>query len=357
VRPEIDGGRFAVKRTAGDDMEVTAHVHADGHDVLRVLLKHRPGGSDRAVEPWTEIPMEPRGNDEWHAAFRVDLLGCYEYTVEAWVDRFLSWRREVAIKARAGFELSTELLEGAALVAEAAARCRTGRTGRSRRDRLGRAAASNVPPDEGAQLEEEARLIGGDADPVVRVNAALDDRLLDLMARHPDRRFASTYNKVLRVMVDRERARFGAWYEMFPRSWGHDPTRSATFREAAEHLHNVAALGFDVVYLPPIHPIGTTFRKGRGNRLLAEPGDPGSPWAIGSPDGGHKAVEPGLGTIDDFDAFVATARRLGVEVALDLAYQCSPDHPYVREHPEWFRHRPDGTIKFAENPPKKYQDI
>ncbi len=144
---------------------------------------------------------------------------------------------------------------------------------------------------------------------------------------------------------------------MFPRSWGPDSTRSATFREAAEHLRNVAALGFDVVYLPPVHPIGTSFRKGRGNSLVADPGDPGSPWAIGSKDGGHKAVEPGLGTLKDFDAFVATARRLGLDVALDLAYQCSPDHPYVREHPEWFRHRPDGTIKYAENPPKKYQDI
>jgi starch synthase (maltosyl-transferring) len=335
VHPETDAGRFAVKRTAGDVIEVTAQVHTDGHDVLAAVLRYRKS-SEGDARPWAETPMALDGDDEWRARFRVEDVGRYEYTVEAWVDPFLSWRHEVAVKAGAGLDVSTELTEGAVLVAEAAARC------------------------EGAareQLEEEARDIGGDTDQAVRVKAALDDRLLDLMVRHADRGLASIYGRVLQVVVDRERARFGAWYEMFPRSWGPDPTRGATFREAAKHLENVAALGFDVVYLPPIHPIGTSFRKGRGNSLVARPGDPGSPWAIGSADGGHKAVEPGLGTLKDFDAFVAAARRLSLEVALDLAYQCSPDHPYVREHPEWFRHRPDGTIKYAENPPKKYQDI
>ena len=286
--------------------------------------------------------MEFGGNDEWRASFRVDEVGRYEYSVEAWVDPFLSWRQEVAIKAGAGLDVSTELMEGAALVAEAAARCE---------------GIEPAATGDRQQLEEEARRLGGHADQAARLDAALRDHLLGLMMRHADRRLASVYGRVLPVVVDRERARFGAWYEMFPRSWGPDPTRSATFREAAKHLENVAALGFDVVYLPPIHPIGTSFRKGRGNSLVPAPGDPGSPWAIGSADGGHKAVEPGLGTIEDFDAFVAAAGRLGLEVALDLAYQCSPDHPYVNEHPEWFRHRPDGTIKYAENPPKKYQDI
>ena len=341
VQPEIDAGRFAVKRTAGEVVEVTAHVHVDGHDVLAAVLRYRPGSAGD-VRPWTETPMELLGNDEWRASFRVDEVGRYEYTIEAWVDPFLSWRHEVAVKARAGLDVSTELVEGAAIVAAAAARC----------EGIDPAATGDRE-----QLEEEARILGGDADQAVRVNAALDDRLLGPMMRHPDRSVASIYARVLQVVVDRERARFGAWYEMFPRSWGHDPTRSATFREAAAHLPNVATLGFDVVYLPPIHPIGTSFRKGRGNRLVAEPGDPGSPWAIGSADGGHKAVEPGLGTLEDFAGFVAAARRLGLEVALDLAYQCSPDHPYVHEHPEWFQHRPDGTIKHAENPPKKYQDI
>ena len=341
VQPEIDAGRFAVKRTVGEAVEVSAHVHADGHDVLVAVLRHRPG-SEGDTRPWAETPMEPLGNDEWQASFRVDDVGRYEYTIEAWVDPFLSWRHEVAVKARAGLDVSTELTEGAALVTKAAARCE---------------GSDPAATDDRERLEEEARVLGGDTDQAARVNAATDDTLLELMMRHADRSLATVYDRVLTVVVDRERARFGAWYEMFPRSWGPDPTRSGTFREAEAHLQNVAALGFDVVYLPPVHPIGTSFRKGRGNSLVAGPDDPGSPWAIGSKNGGHKAVEPGLGTLEDFDAFVAAARRLGLEVALDLAYQCSPDHPYVAEHPEWFRHRPDGTIKNAENPPKKYEDI
>ena len=300
--------------------------------------------------------MAPLGNDEWQASFLVEQLGSHEYTVEAWVDHFLSWRRELAIKAKAGVEISTELIEGAALVSAAAARCAppagpAAGQGRSAAD------GTDGADDDRAHLEAAAAMLASDAEVGVRVSAALDDRLLESMARHADRSLASAYDRVLQVEVDRERARFGAWYEMFPRSWGPSPTRGATFAEAAAHLPNVAALGFDVVYLPPIHPIGTSFRKGRGNTLVAGPNDPGSPWAIGSPDGGHKAVDPGLGTLDDFDDFVAAAHRVGLEVALDIAYQCSPDHPYVTEHPEWFRQRPDGTIKYAENPPKKYQDI
>ncbi|MGE0594078.1 MAG: alpha-1,4-glucan--maltose-1-phosphate maltosyltransferase [Vicinamibacterales bacterium] len=355
VQPEVDGGRFPIKRTVGEPVEVVAWVHADGHDVLVARLQHRPAtGQDQA---WTEVAMEPLGNDEWRASFVVELVGTHEYTVEAWVDHFLSWRRELAIKARAGVDVSTELIEGAQLVSAAAARCprspRARKSGRSQ----GTAHADTAPADDREHLDAAAAMLESDADASLRVSAALDDRLLELMARHADRRLASRYARVLQVEVNRERARFGAWYEMFPRSWGPNPSRSATFDEAAAHLPRVAALGFDVVYLPPIHPIGTSFRKGRGNTLVAGPNDPGSPWAIGSPEGGHKAVEPGLGTLDDFDAFVAAAHRVGLEVALDIAYQCSPDHPYVRDHPEWFRHRPDGTVKYAENPPKKYQDI
>jgi starch synthase (maltosyl-transferring) len=358
VQPEVDAGRFPIKRTVGETVDVRAHVHADGHDLLMVLLKYR-SSEPGAERPWSEVPMEPLGNDEWRASFEVREVGGSEYTIEAWVDRFLSWRHELTIKARAGLDVSTELKEGAALVAAAAERCRPRhQSGSGLERRRHRRDAGDVALDaDDMRLDEDARVIGGDRDPGVRINTALDDRLLALMMRHADRRFASTYGRVLRVTVDRERARFGAWYEMFPRSWGPDPTRSATFHEAAGHLPRVAALGFDVVYLPPVHPIGASFRKGRGNALVAVPGDPGSPWAIGSHAGGHKSVEPGLGSVKDFDAFVATARRLGLEVALDLAYQCSPDHPYVQDHPEWFRHRPDGTIKYAENPPKKYQDI
>jgi starch synthase (maltosyl-transferring) len=345
VLPEIDGGRFAIKRTAGDTVGVTAYVHADGHDVLAVRLQYRAGTEGA----WCEVPMAPRGNDEWEAAFPVECVGPYAYTVEAWVDHFLSWRRELEIKSRAGVDLTLELREGAALVAAAARRAAAAGGARRRSRQPGN--------DDAAHLAAMADVLGGDAEPAVRTAAALDERLLELMTRHADRGLASRYPRELRVWVDRERARFGAWYEMFPRSWGPVETRSATFREAAGHLANVAALGFDVVYLPPIHPIGESFRKGRGNSLVAAPGDPGSPWAIGSKAGGHKAVDPSLGTMEDFAEFVSTARRLGLEVALDLAYQCSPDHPYVAAHPEWFKQRPDGSIKYAENPPKKYQDI
>ncbi|MEZ5417994.1 MAG: alpha-1,4-glucan--maltose-1-phosphate maltosyltransferase [Vicinamibacterales bacterium] len=348
VLPAIDGGRFPIKRTSGETVEVEAHVHADGHDVLSVWLRHRPVTDPGAA--WHEVPMEALGNDEWRAAFTVGAAGAHEYTVTAWVDHFLSWRRELAIKVRAGVEVTTELKEGAALVSDAAGRCRT-----AARRRGGDGAA--LAREDAAYLSEVAGVLDADTDAAMRANAALDDRLLEAMTRHADRHLAMEFAPVLRVHVDRERARFGAWCEMFPRSWGPTDTRSATFREAAGHLPNVAAMGFDVVYLPPIHPIGTAFRKGRGNALVAAPGDPGSPWAIGGAAGGHKAVEPTLGTLDDFAAFVETARHLDLEVALDLAFQCSPDHPYVREHPEWFRHRPDGTIKYAENPPKKYQDI
>ncbi|MFN8059946.1 MAG: alpha-1,4-glucan--maltose-1-phosphate maltosyltransferase [Vicinamibacterales bacterium] len=352
LSPEIDAGRFPIKRTVGERVEVTAHVHADGHDVLAVRLKHRREGAS----VWVDVPMESLGNDEWRAGFVVSDLGGHEYTVVAWVDRFLSWRRELLLKVRAGIEVRTELLEGAEIVTAAVGRCRRTSSARAL-PHAGGDTADGSEADDCALLAEAARMLGSDAESSVCASAGLDDRLLDAMARHADSSTASSYGRVLRVAVDRERARFGAWYEMFPRSWGPSPGRSATFREAAAHLPNVAALGFDVVYLPPIHPIGTSFRKGRGNSLIAQPGDPGSPWAIGSVDGGHMAVEPGLGTLDDFDAFVDAAHRVGLEVALDLAFQCSPDHPYVTAHPAWFRHRPDGTIKYAENPPKKYQDI
>ncbi len=352
VLPSVDDGRFPVKRTVGESVDVIAHVHADGHDVLVAVLRYRlRAGADAA--PWTEIRMIALGNDEWRASFVVEQLGVYEYSVQGWVDHFLSWRRGVAIKTQAGMDVTVDLQEGAALVAATAAAAPDDEAGGQA---AGDADADRMPSDR-AHLAAAASLLAAPTDSVVRIAAALDQRLLSLMAKYADRALASDYHTVLQVTVDRPRARFGAWYEMFPRSWGPDATRSATFDEAAAHLPRVAALGFDVVYLPPIHPIGTSYRKGRRNSLVAQPGDPGSPWAIGSSQGGHTAVEPGLGSLDDFDAFVAAAGRVNLEVALDLAFQCSPDHPYVREHPEWFRHRPDGTIKYAENPPKKYQDI
>jgi starch synthase (maltosyl-transferring) len=323
VHPEIDGGRFPVKRTLGEDVVVGADVHADGHDVLAVALLHRRQGESG----WQETAMEPLGNDSWQARFTVTTLGRYEYTIEGWVDRFATWRQGLSKKFGAGQDVAGELLEGAEMVREAG---------------LEREAASL------ADLER---------DQAQRVALALAPDLHTRMAARADRQLATRYDRELEVIVDPVRARFGAWYEMFPRSAGTDSSRSATFEEAAARLPYIASMGFDVLYLPPIHPIGASFRKGRNNTLTAGPDDPGSPWAIGSAAGGHTAVEPGLGTIDDFDRFVAAASRAGLEIALDLAYQASPDHPYVREHPEWFRTRADGTIKYAENPPKKYQDI
>ena len=326
VRPQVDCGRFPIKRVVGERVVVRADVFADGHDVVAAVLLYRKSGDDS----WREAPMTALGNDEWTASFTVEDLGRYEYTVEGWVDRFASWRVELSKKAAAGQVVASELLEGAALV-----------------DGVGHPRAGEI----GGLLRDVNR--GQDE----RVAAALSAELEEIMAAGPDRASATRFDRVLEVVVDPPRARFGAWYEMFPRSAGTDPSRGATFEEAAARLPYVASMGFDVLYLPPIHPIGRSFRKGPNNALEARAGDPGSPWAIGSEQGGHTAVDPGLGTLEDFDRFVAAAARHGLEIALDIAYQASPDHPYVHEHPEWFRRRPDGTIKYAENPPKKYQDI
>jgi starch synthase (maltosyl-transferring) len=376
LRPEIDGGRFPIKRTIGEVVSVTVDMFADGHDLLSGVLRYRHGAAGRrpaapALQPdtqrrpgsapdsladpayqpssassdaladpasWTEVPLTALDNDSWSASFTVSDLGEYEYTVEGWIDRFGSWLKGLTAKADAGQDVSSELLEGAELVQDAAA-------------------ALSQPHDENDRLLEIADILRSARPQAERLAAAREPRLRALMDSRPDRSASTTYDRVLRVVVDPVRARYGAWYEMFPRSCTPDPWRSGTFREAEARLPEVAAMGFDVVYLPPVHPIGRSHRKGRNNSLTPEPGEPGSPWAIGSEEGGHTAIEPGLGTIDDFDRFVATASHLGMQVALDIAFQASPDHPWVREHPEWFKHRPDGSIKYAENPPKKYQDI
>jgi starch synthase (maltosyl-transferring) len=348
IRPAIDNGRWPIKRTVGETVQVWADIFADGHDVILAVLRDRSASGE-----WHETPMTlvAPGTDEWTAAFIVaSEPGGHEYQIVAWVDHFLSWRRELGVRAAAGQDLSVELLEGALLVREAAARA-----GKRADEAEGGHASASAGTDRDWLLERADAI--GDATPVVeRLQLALDEALRVRMDEYSDRSRATT-SATLRVRVDRERARFGAWYETFPRSAGADSGRSGTFAEAAAGLPRIADLGFDVVYLPPIHPIGRSFRKGRNNSLSPGPDDPGSPWAIGSADGGHTAVDSGLGTLEDFEAFRAEAERLGLEVALDLAWQCSPDHPWVREHPDWFRHRPDGTIKYAENPPKKYQDI
>jgi starch synthase (maltosyl-transferring) len=328
VEPEIDCGRFPIKRVTGERVQVEADVFADGHDELACVLLHR----DPRQTAWCEVPMRPLVNDRWRGEFRVEALGRHVYTLEAWVDHFHTWTRDLVRRLEAGQDVAVDLRIGAALV-EAAA---------------GRAAGEDA-----RALRQAARELTGEHGE----QTALSDELAALMARHPDRRFATRYDRELEIVVDRELARFSAWYELFPRSASPDAGRHGTFADVERRLPYVAEMGFDILYLPPIHPIGRTFRKGRNNSIAPAPGDPGSPWAIGAAEGGHKDVHPKLGTLADFRHLLAAAKRHGLEVAMDVAFQASPDHPYVKEHPEWFRSRPDGTIQYAENPPKKYQDI
>ncbi|MFO0952272.1 MAG: alpha-1,4-glucan--maltose-1-phosphate maltosyltransferase [Isosphaeraceae bacterium] len=332
VSPEIDAGRFPIKRVVGEEVVVSADVFAEGHDVVRAAVLFRTVGAPE----WSESPMSPLVNDRWVGRFTPTEIGRAEYTVIGWVDAFESWRRELGKKVEAGQDVSSELLEGGLHVL---------------------AGSRRASGDDAVWLLERSKLLGRGGDQADRIAAALDPELCERMERHPDRSGAFTYEPALGLMVERERARYGSWYELFPRSCATEPGKHGTFRDLEARLPYIAGMGFDVVYLPPIHPIGRAFRKGPNNTLTPGPGDPGSPWAIGGPEGGHKAVLPELGTLDDFDRVVASARALGMEIALDIAFQCSPDHPYVKEHPGWFRQRPDGTIKYAENPPKKYQDI
>jgi starch synthase (maltosyl-transferring) len=332
VKPEIDGGRHPVKRVVGERVVVTADVFADGHDVIAGALLYAKEGRKK----WHRVPLELAGNDRYSAGFSVTEVAAYRATLEGWVDRFRTWRRDLEKRLAAGQDVSADLQAGAGLVREAADRA----TGRDR-----------------APLRETAETLAGDGDIPERIAAALHEDLLARMDAWPDLEQATRYAPELRVVVERERAGFSAWYEVFPRSTSPEPGRHGTLRDLEAHLPHVADLGFDVVYLPPIHPIGLTHRKGRNNSPVAEPGDVGSPWAIGSEEGGHKAVHPDLGTLDDFRRVVEKARDVGMEIDLDIAFQCSPDHPYAKEHPEWFRKRPDGSIQYAENPPKKYEDI
>lgn len=333
VKPEIDGGRFPIKRAVGDTVVVEADIFADGHDVLSAVLLYRKE-DDRS---WIEVPMEFLVNDRWRGSFVVTELGHYRYTIMAWVDRFKSWRQNLNKKVEAGQDVLADYLIGAEIIAKASQHT----TKREARVMQKWAESLNLAQ---MSLSTKAKL-------------ALSEKVAVLMTKYPDREFATTYPKELVVAVDREKARFSTWYEIFPRSCASQPGKHGTFPDCEERLAYIAAMGFDVVYLPPIHPIGHTARKGKNNTPTAGPNDPGTPWAIGAEEGGHKAVHPQLGTLEDFRKFLAKARDYGLEVALDLAYQCSPDHPYVKQHPEWFRWRPDGTIQYAENPPKKYQDI
>jgi starch synthase (maltosyl-transferring) len=334
VEPEIEGGRYAIKRVTGEEVEVFANIYSDGHDLLGACLRYRGAGEEGT---WNEVPMTPLGNDRWSACFVAEAVGQCVYTLQAWVDRFASWRRDFIKKVEAGQEVSVDLLVGVELIAKAAKRA----TGESRE--LLANWAQSLRSLHQANLPEAIRL-------------AMDEPHSNLASRFADRRMAANY-KELPMMVDRAKARFSAWYEMFPRSTSPEPGRHGTFKDCEARLPYVAGMGFDVLYLPPIHPIGKSFRKGKNNNPNCTPDDPGSPWAIGSEEGGHKAIHPQLGTLEDFRRLISKAREHGLEIALDIAFQCTPDHPYVKEHPEWFRWRPDGTVQYAENPPKKYQDI
>ena len=337
IAPELDGGRYPVKRVVGDRLLVTADIFADGHDLLDAALLLRADDE----EAWTEAPMRPIDNDRWSGRVELTRNRWHVYAVEAWRDVFGTWRHGLHKKLEASVPVPVELEEGRILVQAA----------------LRRAEHASAASD----VEALRTALGafGRARSEAKRAAALDgDDLLAAMRRHPDRRFASR-SPELPLVVDRELARFGAWYELFPRSQGRDPKRpkATTFAEAEWRLPDIAAMGFDVVYVPPIHPIGRTNRKGKNNTLDAGPNDVGSPYAIGSADGGHDAVAPELGGLEEFLHFRESVEQHGMELAIDLAIQASPDHPYVETNPEWFRHSPDGTIKYAENPPKKYQDI
>ncbi len=337
VSPEIDRGAFPVKRIIGDSVVVQADIFADGHDSVGAELLFRYGHED----VWRRSLMKSVGNDRWRGEFLASEFGKYYYTVEGWIDRFGTWRNAMikridSVPTESGDNIRAECLIGAALVEEAALR---------------------AAPEDAARLRDSVRILRGEWSPEISKQVVLGDEIAAIVQRYPDRRFAARYGKELCVVVDREKAAFSAWYEMFPRSCASEPGGHGTLQDCEARLPYVAAMGFDVLYLPPIHPIGHTSRKGKNNEIGAGAGAAGSPWAIGSEEGGHTSIDPKLGTLEDLKRLIAKAQTHGIEIALDLAFQCSPDHPYVRQHPEWFRKRPDGTIQYAENPPKQYQDI
>jgi starch synthase (maltosyl-transferring) len=329
VAPCVDGGRFPAKRAVGDVVTIEADIFADGHDLISAVLLHR----HESETPSSETRMTALVNDRWRAELPVDRLGFYYFTFEAWIDHFQTWHRD--LKKRAEADLDVQLRIGLEMIRAAAARAKD-------RDRK--------------RLEHYVAVLEGDDEVQDKVHDVASDELVRLMERNAERQFATRYAGELAIEVDPRRAAFSAWYELFPRSAGAEGTHG-TLRDVEAQLPRIARMGFDVLYLPPIHPIGTTFRKGRNNTVTAEENDVGSPWAIGAKEGGHKAIHPSLGTMDDFRRLVDAARSRGIELAMDIAFQASPDHPYVDEHAEWFQTRPDGTIQYAENPPKKYQDI
>ncbi|MBV8803558.1 MAG: alpha-1,4-glucan--maltose-1-phosphate maltosyltransferase [Sinobacteraceae bacterium] len=333
ITPRVDCGRFPIKRSIGEKVVVEADVFTDGHDAVTAMLMYR---HDSKTE-WNKVPMKPLGNDRFRASFTVQQLGSYLYTVSAWVDHLESWRHGLLKKYQASQDINLDLRTGAVLAEQMATRAQGHDPQRLR--------------------DWAAGLIDSRRDIEARVALAQSESIHDLEQRYPDPQIVLNWDSPLEVVGERERARFSTWYEMFPRSAASEPGKHGTFADVEKLLPYVASMGFDVLYLPPIHPIGETERKGRNNNPKASSGDPGSPWAIGASAGGHKSIHSELGTLEDFKHLIATAGEQGIEIAIDIAFQATPDHPYVREHPEWFLKRPDGSIQYAENPPKKYQDI
>ena len=333
IDPSIDGGRYPIKRVIGQGLKVSADIFKDGHDQISAYLKWRKATN----ADWNRTPMRPTENDRWEGVCHFIENALHEYTIEAWEDHFKSWQVEYAKKYGAGnTNLRTELDEGSIMVGKAAERAT--RPQDKERLALFSKQLKNADIHFGAQLAKNPELTG-------------------LMGAWPDLELSTEFQPALRVTVDRSEALFAAWYEFFPRSAEGKSSAGSKFRDCLPRIDDAKAMGFDVIYFPPIHPIGFTKRKGKNNSTTSEPGDPGVPYAIGSKFGGHKAVEPELGTLDDFEWLVGEVRARGMEIALDFAINCSPDHPYVKEHPDWFFHRPDGSIKYAENPPKKYEDV
>lgn len=335
--PEVDGGVFPAKRVVGDVVAAEADIFADGHDLISAVVLHRH--DSQSSGEWTEVRMQPLVNDRWRAEFRVDTLGFHRFTIEAWIDHFLTWHRDLRKRVdgkSSDEELAVQLLIGLAYI---------------------RAAAERAPQRDARKLRAFVEGLESN-DPVAsKIEDLWSEDLLALMWRNAERKFVTRYHTELLIEVDRPKAAFSTWYELFPRSTSAQAGKHGTFADVEAQLPRIKRMGFDILYLPPIHPIGKQFRKGKNNKVTAEAGDVGSPWAIGSDEGGHKAVHPQLGTIDDFERLIGKAADLGIEVAMDIAFQAAPDHPYVKEHPEWFLMRPDGTVQYAENPPKKYQDI
>lgn len=345
VSPQIDAGRYAVKREVGDTMDVTCSIFKDGHDLIKAVILCRLADSNE----WWETPMTEvnHGLAQWYGQLWFGTNARYIYTIEAWVDEYGTWLDGTTKKLEAGQDISLELVEGADMVRKTVERLKTIKDVRD----------EDARKADLALLQDALKRFDENEDMYQCANILMGNDVSEAMDRWPDREKATRYDRELEVYVDRERARFGAWYEMDVRSQGSVPGVHGTFKDAEARLPDIQAMGFDVVYMLPIHPIGYAHRKGKNNSLVCEPGDVGSPYAIGSAEGGHRSIHPQLGTMDDFRSFVAKTHELGMEVAMDFAIQCSPDHPWIKEHPEWFTFRPDGTIKYAENPPKKYQDI